>query len=209
MEYSQNTEPEIYSYEQYLALEKKNEELRYEFYDGEIVAMAGAHIRHARIVTNTSNRIFDKLREGNCDVFAEAVKLEIPQTNHYLYPDVLVTCNPLDMQSRSGIRNPMLVVEVLSPSSIRRDKVKKLAQYLRLPSLKYYLIISQEECRVEVYKRQGEKSWIYTIYDEMSEDIYLPEWEITLQLKDIYRKVVFGVEKIEEEEGEYLFSSDY
>lgn len=203
MEYSQNTEPEIYSYEQYLALERENEDTRYEFYDGEIVAMSGAYIRHARIVTNTSTRIFEKLREGDCDVFAEGVKLHIPQTRHYFYPDILVTCNPLDLQSKSGIRNPSLVVEVLSPSSARRDKARKLDQYVRLPSLKYYLIISQEECRVEVYERQSEKSWIYTIYDELSQNIFLEEWDITLSLKDIYRKVVFGLERIEEEEEEY------
>ncbi|MEZ4827484.1 MAG: Uma2 family endonuclease [Bacteroidia bacterium] len=204
MEYPSQTDPEIFSYEQYLAFEAQSDETRYEFYDGEIVALSGAYIRHARIVTNTSTRIFEKLREGDCDVFSEGVKLHIPQTRHYLYPDIVVTCNPLDLQSKSGIRNPLLIAEVLSPSSVKRDRVQKMDQYLRLPSLRYYMIISQEECKVEVYERKSDNSWLYTIYGQLKDSIFFDEWNLSLMLKDIYRKVTFGEERIGEEEEEYI-----
>lgn len=188
-----------YSWEEYLALEAQSEE-RYEYHDGEIVAMSGATNRHNKI----SGRIYTKLLvaadQKSCDAFVETTKLFRHRSERYLYPDAMVTCAPLDLQSKNGVRSPWLVVEVISESSSHRDHGFKLRQYLKLPSLQHYLIVSQEMCLIQHFRRRMAEGWDFLFYDEFEQQIELPELALKLPVAEIYQGIEFGAEVSEAEE---------
>lgn len=179
-----------YSYQEYLELEQ-TDDTRYEYYHGEVFAMSGGTINHNRIANNT-HHLIDNLISNNCDVFTGDVKVEILANTHYVYPDVVYTCDANDLADGQDhkISAPSLVVEVLSKSTRQYDKDQKQNTYMRLPSLRYYILIDQYKYHVEVYERQ-EGFWKYTTYQQPEEVILLAQLNMRLAVKDIYRKVKF------------------
>ncbi|MBC7922244.1 MAG: Uma2 family endonuclease [Ferruginibacter sp.] len=131
-----------YTVEQYVALEQESE-LRYEFYRGEVFAMTGGTMQHNLIIQNMANAL-RSLRSRGCRVFTENVKLEVAPEEHYVYPDVMLTCHPQDLSDNRLARYPSLVIEVLSESTEAHDRGKKLDRYLQMPGLQAYVMISQK-----------------------------------------------------------------
>jgi len=187
-----------HSWEEYLALEAQSEE-RYEYHDGEIVAMSGATNRHNNLVTNLTVALKPKVVTLGCDYYAETAKLFRHRSDRYLYPDAMVTCAPLDLQSKNGVRSPLLVVEVISKGSGHRDHGFKLREYVKLPSLQHYLIVSQEMCLVQHFRRRAEEGWDFLFYDELDQQIELPELALRLPVAEIYQGIEFGPELSEAE----------
>jgi len=194
----QNTERQKitnYSFKEYLNLEQETQE-RFQFYRGEVFAMAGETKRHNRISGNLFKLIDDAIEGKNCDVYLGDVKLEFEKHNYYVYPDVLLTCNAEDLKDdrESLIRNPLLVLEVLSESTMSYDINEKKQQYFKIKSLQYYLIISQEQILVELYECQ-ERSWKYQSFQDLTDIIQLEKLNISFSIKEIYRKVDFEEKK--------------
>ncbi|EAY30662.1 Uma2 family endonuclease [Microscilla marina] len=179
-----------YSYPEYLDLEQ-TDGTRYEYYHGEVFAMSGGTINHNRIANNT-HHLIDNLISDDCDVFTGDIKVEILANTHYVYPDVVYTCAPKDLEDGQDhkITSPSLVVEVLSKSTRQYDKDQKQNTYMRIPSLRYYILIDQYKYFVEVYERQ-EGFWKYTTYQQPEDTITLVQLNLHLTVKDIYRKVKF------------------
>lgn len=178
-----------FSVEEYLEKEQLND-YRSEFYFGEIFAMTGTSDTHNLIVGNTRMAVQNQLRGKGCRVFAENVKLELLRNEYFIYPDLMVTCDQLDEQSSYIKRFPELLAEVLSPATESNDRGKKLRYALNLPSLKYFLLISQDEPLVEVYQRSG-VSALYTAYNLLESEIPLPDMGISLKMTDIYEEITF------------------
>ena len=187
-----NLKKEYYTFEEYLAIEQA-EGIRYQYYDGEFFAMAGGSKRHNRITYNTRRVIEDEVAERPCEVYSENVKLELQKNKYYVYPDVMLTCDeddPNDDQE-SIIKNPALIVEVLLASTQEYDDNEKRHKYFKLKSLQYYILIKQEQARVEVYEKHAD-FWKYQHFEQLEDVIYLEKLNISLSLKDIYQKVSFG-----------------
>lgn len=182
-----------YTLAEYLELELKSE-LRHEFYQGEIFAMAGTTDTHNLIVGNLRTAIHQKIREKGCRVFAENVKLELLRDEYMIYPDIMVACDPRDKQDPLVKRFPELVAEVLSPSTEAHDRGKKLQHCLALPSLKYYLLISQKAPRVEVYRRT-ERGGTFEIYDSLDQVIELPLMDLALSMANLYDQIEFPLKE--------------
>lgn len=182
-----------YSWEEYQELEATSEE-RFEYHDGIIVAMAGATNRHNRIVLRTANKLLDAADKQGCDVYSESVRLYRHNSDRYFYPDLMVTCNPLDQQSKNGIWSPVIVAEVISKGSISHDLAFKLQEYFRISSIQHYLVIEQAECQVKHFIRNGGSDWKFRLYSEMTDAIELPELNMSILLSDIYRGIEFGPE---------------
>jgi Uma2 family endonuclease len=197
------------TWEAYLALEADSEE-RYEYHDGEVIAMAGATNRHNEIVVNTSHALRSGLMAKGCKVYTESVKLYRYQSERYLYPDLMVTCNPLDLQAKNGIRSPLLIAEVLSKTNTHKHLTFKMRAYFRLPSLQHYLLISQDECMVQHFRRTVEGNFEVLLYDEMDQAIDLPELDAHLRLADIYHGIEFDPEVTyaEEEAARYAATQE-
>jgi Uma2 family endonuclease len=172
--------------------------------------MAGGTNRHNEIAGSCYTHLRAAAKKSGCKAYAMEVKLFRYQSKRYLYPDGMVTCNPLDLQSKNGVRSPLIIVEVLSKGTREMDRSFKLKEYFKLPSLMHYLLIEQTECEVQHYRRREDQSWEILIYDEMDQVIGLPEINLELTVSDLYEGIEFGpeVDILEEEAEAYGVSTE-
>jgi Uma2 family endonuclease len=131
---------------------------RYEFYQGEIFAMAGRSARHNRVVLNLASRIGDHLDGTPCQVFAMSMKVQI--RDGILYPDVIVTCAKAEAGDELTVTNPRLIIEILSPSTNACDKRDKFILYCTLASLREYVLIDPAKRQVEVFTLSQDGAWL-------------------------------------------------
>lgn len=172
---------------EYLALEARSP-VRHEYIAGEVFAMTGATVRHNIISLNIATALRTHLRGTPCRALMEGVKLYLKKERSYFYPDVMVTCESrlLELDAETQVvDSPVLVVEVLSPSTEGIDRREKLRAYRTLPSLKEYAMVSQDECRVELYRRRGDISWDIITY-EPGDPVEFASVELTMPMADIY-----------------------
>jgi Uma2 family endonuclease len=161
-----------YTVEEYLRLEVQSEE-KHEYWDGFIVplsrliAMAGGTYEHSLITANFSGALRERLKNGPCRVMSPDMRIKIPRSPFYFYPDASVICGQpqFDPQSpeRTTVLNPKVVAEVLSPSTEAYDSRKKLLRYFQVQTLEEYVLISQMEPRVDAYFRHSDGSWSFNI----------------------------------------------
>jgi len=168
---------------------ERDGDIRHEYIDGQVYAMAGSGDRHNRISINLTSRLDAHLTNSRCDVFIADMKVMVDPVVFY-YPDVVVTCD--DPISDDYYRNePSLVVEVLSPSTERIDRSEKLFAYRRVPSLQEYVLVSQDRFQLEIYRRQTGDVWTHEIFTNADDEIHFTSVTLTLSLQDIYRNVRF------------------
>jgi len=177
------------SVDEYLQWEEQQEE-KHEYADGVIYAMAGASENHVNLTTNLTVILFNHLRRGNCRVFPSDMRLHIPSQNVYYYPDLLVTCDERDRLNRNHKNYPCLIIEVLSESTEVRDRGVKFAHYQTIESLQEYVLVSQSEPRVEVFRRYNGKLWLLQTYTT-GETIKLQSISLEIPIADIYTGVDF------------------
>lgn len=176
------------SIEDYLKLEKTSP-VKHEYVDGEIFAMAGTSDRHNRISVNITTAFDNHLRDSPCEPFASEIKVRVAR-NVFYYPDILVSCeeNPESAYFRN---EPILIVEITSPSTESTDRREKLLFYLQMPSVQEYMIVSQTQMAVEVHRRQPDGRWITYYFNESDEIVELTSINLALPLTEIYRRVNF------------------
>lgn len=183
------TKEKRYTVEEYFALSEAAEE-RYEFEHGELVAMGTTSDLHSELMINMASVLKTAIRGKGCKVYAETVSLEVEPSGRYFLPDVMLSCDERDLKNRRVKRHPGLVIEILSPGTAKRDRDEKFKAYFSLPSLKYYLLLSQDQVKVEVFeKREGQKGWIYDFFTEMTDVMELEQLDIQLKVGDIYDDV--------------------
>ena len=178
-----------YTFAEYLAIDAESEN-RYEYDNGIVWDMAGTSTAHNIIVGNLAFifRLALKNQQRNCRIFSENIRLEVIPEKVYYYPDLIFTCDKEDMEASLTLKNPSLVIEVISESSFFMDLSLKMEKYMQMESLKYYLAIDQKECRVRCLEKINDK-WIYSIYREMNEIILLPQIEMQLKVSEIYENI--------------------
>lgn len=176
--------------EEYLALERESE-FKSEYLDGVVYAMTGASIWHVQIVGNITAALNTQLRHRPCRVLASEMKVRMPDTRKFFYPDVSVVCGePQFHDERTDIiLNPLLVIEVLSKSTEAFDRGGKFLAYQQLESLHEYLLVAQERPAVEQYVRQPDGTWTYRAVVGLDSSLALPSIECTLELSAVYDKV--------------------
>jgi Uma2 family endonuclease len=181
-----------YTAEEYLALEEAAPQ-RHEYYDGRIYAMTGSSTSHSRIAGNVFGSLHLQLRGRRCEVFNSDIKVHIEASGLYTYPDVSALCGEPRFESttRGILLNPMVLVEVLSPSTESYDRGEKFAHYTRIPSLREYVLIAQDRVRVDRFTRADSAGaeWAHTAADRLDLSIELPSVECVLALRDVYERV--------------------
>lgn len=196
---SQAKQQPRYTPEEYLTLEREAS-FRSEYLAGEITAMAGASLQHNRITSNIGALLNVQLTERPCDSFTSdmRVKVEAPQI-YYTYPDAVALCGEpqFDDAHQDCLINPMLIVEVLSPSTQRYDQQEKFGYYRKIASLMDYVLVAQDRVCVEHYSRQGAFQWLLTEYNSLEDTITLSSIACKFLLADIYKKVEFPLESPE------------
>lgn len=161
---------------------------RWEFTEGEPRMMVGGSVRHTRICRALVQRLNSALEASGCEAFQEGVKVIAAEQCHY--PDVTVTCTPQNDESDT-LRDPVLIVEVLSPTTSRHDIGPKWANYQTLPSLRAYLLVAQDRIRVEAYIRQADH-WLYQVMIRPDDVLSIPALDLTLAVAEVYRGTGIG-----------------
>ncbi|GAA4359830.1 Uma2 family endonuclease [Hymenobacter saemangeumensis] len=174
-----------YTVEEYFALEEQSE-VRHEFFDGEVFAMAGASVPHNLLAVNFVSSFKQALRGRPCKAVMEGVQLAVQQGRHYVYPDVMISCDPADQLAQLTFQAPVLIVEVLSPSTEDYDRGQKFNQYKKLPSLQHYLLVSQNSWLVEWRRREANNGWSFMPLVEETDALVIPELNISLTVAEIY-----------------------
>jgi Uma2 family endonuclease len=179
------------SVDEYLDGEELAEE-RHEYVAGQVFAMAGASEAHEIIAGNVFSQIRLHLRGSGCRAFIGGMKAFIEVVQTFYYPDVLVTCEPASAKSRFK-QKPVLIVEVLSPSTQAIDRREKLLNYRRLASLREYVLIEQRLRQVEIYRLAEQGVWQHELIQDGAELCLesLPR-PLTLTLTDVYEDVPFS-----------------
>jgi len=174
------------TYEEYLAYEKASS-TKHEFVNGQAYAMAGASEDHNVISSNLVACIRPHLRGSNCRVFSSDMKLTIASANNVTYyPDVMVVCDRTDNDPYVK-QKPCLLIEVLSPSTAMLDRREKLFNYQKLESLQEYVLVSQSEIKVELYRRDPE-GWLVQSLG-IGESLKLRSIDLAIGLSEIYEDV--------------------
>ncbi len=174
------------SVEEYLKYEKESP-VKHEYVGGQLYAMAGASKQHARLAGNLFNRLDDHLAEDECEPFISDMKVYVDETLFY-YPDVVVACDDPDPYYR---REPILIVEVTSPTTERIDRHEKLPAYKPIKSLKELLFVAQDRVQIEIHRRQSDGTWQTEILTDLNEELHLQSVGLTLRVAQVYRRVKF------------------
>lgn len=184
-----------YTEAEYLAFERASE-IKHEFYRGEIFAMSGASRQHNRININISALLHEQLKNRDCVHFTIDMRVKVQVANLYTYPDLAITCSEprfLDGEFDT-LLNPQVVIEVLSDSTEKYDRGKKFEMYRTIPSLREYVLVSQDRAHVDRFSLNEQGQWVLDDASGLDAVIELSTVGCRLPLADIYAKVEFPPE---------------
>ncbi len=177
----------------YISIEKEND-IKYEYHNGTIYALAGGTFNHGAICGNIFGEMRSALKEkeSDCRAYTSEIKVHIAKEKAYVYPDAMVICGAVAYAKNeiNSITNPILIVEVLSHSTSNYDRGAKFHKYRQLESLQEYLLIEQDEAAVELYKRVNDL-WKITRVEGLETSIDLSSLGISVKLASIYEGIVF------------------
>lgn len=178
--------------EAYLELERDSD-IKHEYFQGEMLAMAGASPNHIIIAGNLTTHLNMQLRERPCFVFQSDLRLKVSSLRFYSYPDITVVCGqPQYTEDKpESLLNPLLIMEVLSPSTEQYDRGKKFQRYQSLESLQEYVLVAQDSPYIERFLRQSSDEWLYLSAAGLEATIELASIQCTLALNDVYAKISF------------------
>lgn len=182
-----------YSLEEYFALEDASD-ARFEYWDGELFCMSGGSRAHGTISSNVHFALAQGLRGGECRAFTGDIAVYTPTLPPYRYPDASAVCGELEFKYIKGhdaLVNPVVVVEVTSPSTVRLDEGPKFVAYQGVQTLRDYLLISQEELRVTHYTRLEGGAWERRDVTDFDASVQLGSVGVALKLHDVYDGLTF------------------
>ena len=176
----------LYTVDEYFALEERST-IRYEYHFGKLVAMSGVSKNENEITGNCATVFHQLLRKRGFRIFVHNVRTIVKDGKIYRYPDVVVADEKGDNHTHN-IKKPRILVEVTSESSKYRDRVTKLQEYSKMPSLDYYVIIDQDVVSVEVYSRK-DNGWHYQFLENLSDVVSFPLFDMSLSVEAIYENI--------------------
>lgn len=199
----------FFTVEEYLAIERQSED-RHEYIDGQIFAMAGESDAHGEICANLAGLLHAQLRGTPCRMRLKDTKVRSGPIPHpgsikelFSYPDLVVICGERQFhdQHQDVILNPTVIIEVLSASTEKFDRVEKFHRHgMWTPTLSDYVLVSQTRPLIEHYIRQADSGWLLHIYSELEQRLFIDSINCELRLPDVYERVVFPPEVAEEGE---------
>jgi Uma2 family endonuclease len=172
--------------EQYLRLEREAE-FKSEFFEGQVFAMSGGSPNHALLSAKITS-LFDRQLPPGCRVFSSDLRIKASAARLYTYADCTVICGELQLFSdqKDVVLNPLLIAEVLSPSTEGYDRGKKFEAYRTIPSFQEYLLIHQDRPHVEHYSKQDDGSWVLREHDGLEATINIARLGARIALADLY-----------------------
>ncbi len=177
----------IYTAAEYLAMEKESD-TKHEFFQGEIFAMAGAGGRHNVIAKNMQGRLFMALDGKPCQPYGSDLRIHIPQNTLYTYPDISIFCGDFisSQEDDDTMILPIVLIEILSPSTKNYDRGGKFKLYRDIPSLKEYILIDSESVNIEVFRINTGGHWELEEYKTLEATLLIEALSISINIGDIY-----------------------
>ena len=193
----------LYTEEEYLNLEDAAE-TKSEYWYGCIYAMAGASDPHTIINYNLNGVVYMQLRGTTCQGRGNDVKVRTSLNGLLTYPDFMIVCGKPRFLPRKNavLLNPTAIFEILSPSTAAKDRNEKFTAYKEIESLRDYVLIAQNEARIEHWARQENGTWHETVALGLDTAITLPSTPVTLHLSEIYEDVIFGPSLFDDEDSD-------
>jgi len=181
----------IRTYAEYLEIERTSD-VRHEYIEGEILAMSGGSPPHARLILRVSYLLEGQVGGGPCTAYSSDLRVRVLETGRATYADVTVVCGPIERhpEDPDAVTNPTVLVEVLSPSTERDDRGEKFAQYRRIPSLRDYVLVSQDRARIEHFQRVDGGAW--TFVERGPGECVALSIGAALAVDEVYRGVELG-----------------
>ena len=176
--------------EEYLEFEHHSD-IKHEYIDGEVYAMAGTTKAHNTISLNLAILFREKLKNSNCQTFMADIKVNISNKKRFFYPDIVVTCDDNDDVNAYDIKFPKVIVEVLSESTEKFDRGKKFQYYRTIPSLQEYILVSSQEYLIECFRRTKNDLWTLQTYEGLNAIFRIENLAIDTPLSEIYATLSF------------------
>ncbi len=167
---------------------EKQSQTRHEYVSGRIFAMSGASRTHNRIAGNLLAWLKAKAENTPCEVYISDVKLRIAHRQTYYYPDIILGCNPQD-DNDYYLESPCMIIEILSASTKHIDRREKLLAYQSIAGLHAYVIVAQEEYRIEIHTPIDNGQWREVIYTDPAESLHLPCVDGDITVAEVYAGV--------------------
>jgi Uma2 family endonuclease len=185
-------EPRV-SPEEYLEFERESD-IRHEFIDGRVYAMAGESLSHSQICINLAGEVRNKLKGQPCQSLSPNMKVRTSTASLFAYPDLTIVCNePVFHDTKKDVLvNPRVIFEVLSPSTEKYDRTTKFARYrMGNETLTDFVLVSQDKPFVEHFSKQPDGSWLYRSFSDLADSFEIASVECSLSLDEIYDRVEF------------------
>jgi len=183
-----------YTAEEYLRLENDSTE-RHEFRDGQIIAMAGGTYEHSLIAANVVRELGNRLKKGPCRVLESNLRIRMGRSVLYSYPDASVICGPPQFDlldpGRMTMKNPHVVIEVLSPTTEAYDRGEKFDRYRQIESLEEYVLVAQDRPSVQTFLRQSDGTWLFTSANGLDASTKIHCLDVELPLAEVYAGIDF------------------
>jgi Uma2 family endonuclease len=163
-----------------------------EYISGEIFAMAGGSLEHTVISSDVQLALGIALRGGSCEVYNSDIKVRVEEGGPFFYPDVTIVCGEPQSDFDDCLRNPTVLVEVLSESTALFDRSEKFFHYRRFASLQHYILIDQYKVMVEHWEKRDDGLWaLVGEHTDLTDSLYINGLRVSIPLSEIYRRVSF------------------
>ena len=178
--------------EEFLAFERASD-IRHEYLGGQIIAMGGAKRNHNIVAANLCTEISNKTEDKNCEVYLADMRVFLPASSEYAYPDLTVVCGQPEFQDDvlDTLLNPVLIIEILSASTEAYDRGLKFQLYRSIKTLREYVLISPNQPRIEKYVLHGDGFWVLSETAQLDSELVLESIDADIPLSRIYRKITF------------------
>lgn len=183
--------PASLTVEEYFAIEAVENERRYEFIDGEIYDMTGGTNNHSVIKLNVAGTLHSQLYESDCSLRGSDMRVKVSGTR-YVYPDLSAVCGEPQLEDNdTTLLNPIMVVEVTSPTSLYYDRAEKREFYDAVPSIQSYLVIDQHRVFVDLHTRTGRR-WLWEEFSDLDDVVPIEILGCQLPISAVYRDISFA-----------------
>src|SRR5260221_914278 len=174
--------------DEYLAMERASDE-KHEYYDGYILAMSGARLKHNQIASNLFSEIGGFLKGKKCQVLPSDMRVSTPNRSNYLYPDATIVCGEPELEDDhfDTLINPTVVFEIWSPSTQKNDVGYKIIFYQNIPSLKEYIMIDSAKRFAQAVRKQPDGAWRFEDITGSASGILIQTISFSISFDDIYR----------------------
>lgn len=168
----------------------EQQQLRYEYINGEVCAMTGGTVNHSEIAIKFAIVIGTHLRGRGCRVLGSDARVNIHESDDYVYPDLTVTCDQRDRNSTKFVSYPCLIAEVLSPTTEAYDRGDKFFMYRRFPSLRDYVLVRTDQVAIDVFNKDDQGKWDIINY-RSGDVVELKSIDLNFLIEEIFEGLIF------------------